>query len=319
MQRFSGIPYAQAPYYRFPIAESCMYVLFILCFLHAIKQGIRNISYLLGGLLFGLMLEYVNVISNMGYTYGKFMIMLGSSPFDIPLCIGMGWSIIMYTARIFSDSFRLPLWASAALDALLAISIDLSMDTVAYRLHMWHWNWSGSGLNPLTADWFGVPFGNFFGWLMVVFFYSSISRIMERAFLHQRRAQTLKFALVPVISVLLSQVFLFAMLKYIDVFLHDRFGITSLHRFITFLVVLVIITVWGMRRRGGAAASTPAITWLVPLWFHLFFFTWLFIGGFYRENVWLVFAATLNALLGIGVHLFGFQKKPVTNQLAATQ
>ena len=106
MPPFPGIPYAQAPSYCFPIMEVCMYLLFILCFIHAVKQGIRHISYLLGGLLFGLILEYVNVVSNMGYTYGKFMIMFGHSPFDIPLCIGIGWSIIMYTARIFSDSFR---------------------------------------------------------------------------------------------------------------------------------------------------------------------------------------------------------------------
>jgi uncharacterized membrane protein len=319
MPPFPGIPYTQAPYYCFPVSEICMYLLFILCCMHAVKQGIRHISYLMGGLLFGLILEYVNVISNMGYTYGKFMIMFGHSPFDIPLCIGIGWSIIMYTARIFSDSFRLPLWSSAALDALLAISIDLSMDTVAYRLHMWHWNWSSSGLNPLTADWFGVPFGNFFGWLMVVFFYSSIGRIMERTFGHQVKARTLKFALVPIISVLLSQVFLFAMLKYIDVFLHDRFGITSLHRFITFLIVLVVITVWGIRRRGTTQGSLPVISWLVPLWFHLFFFTWLFIGGFYRENVWLVFVAALNALEGIGIHLAGLQKKPVIKPVVITQ
>jgi uncharacterized membrane protein len=310
MPPFTGIPYTQAPYYCFPAAEICMYILFILCFVHAVKQGVRYISYLLGGLLFGVILEYVNVNSNMGYTYGKFMVMFGHPPLDIPLCIGIGWSIIMYTARIFSDSLRLPLWPSAALDALVAINIDLSMDTVAYRLHMWHWNWMGSGLNPLAADWFGVPFGNFFGWLMVVFFYSSISRIMERAFLHQMKARTLKFAVVPLISVLLSQVFLFTMLKYIDVFLHDQFGITSLHRFITFLIALIGITVWGIRRRKAGDASLPVISWLVPLWFHLFFFTWLFIGGFYRENVWLAVAATLNVLLGVGIHITGLQKKP---------
>jgi uncharacterized membrane protein len=317
MPPFPGMPYAQAPYYCFPIMELCMYILFILCLGHALKQGIRHISYLLGGLLFGLILEYVNVTSNMGYTYGKFIIMFGHSPFDIPLCIGVGWSIIMYTARIFSDSFGLPLWSAAAFDALLAISIDLSMDTVAYRLHMWHWNWSGSGLNPLTADWFGVPFGNFFGWLMVVFFYSSISRLMERVFGHQKKARTLKFALVPLISVLSSQVFLYVMLMYVDVFLHDRFGITSLQRFITFLIVLVIITVWGTRKRKAAGMSQPVISWLVPLWFHLFFFAWLFIGGFYRENVWLLVAATSNALLGIGIHVTGIQKKLVTDPLAA--
>ncbi len=318
MPPFPGMPYAQAPYYCFPIMELCTYLLFILCFAHAVKQGVRHTSYLLGGLLFGLILEYVNVISNMGYTYGKFMVMFGHSPFDIPLCIGVGWSIIMYTARLFSDSFRLPLWSAAAFDALLAISIDLSMDTVAYRLHMWHWNWNGSGFNPLTADWFGVPFGNFFGWQMVVFFYSSISRIIERIFLRQRKAGTVKFALVPVISVLLSQGLLYVMLMYVDVFLHNQFGITSLHRFVTFLIVLIVLTGWGMRRYKAIDMRLPAISWLVPLWFHLFFFTWLFMGGFYKENVWLVIAAVINVLLGIGIHLTGTQKRWIAKPLNIT-
>jgi uncharacterized membrane protein len=146
------------------------------------KRGSSHVSYLFGGVLFGLLLEYVNVISNMGYVYGKFMIMFGTAPKDIPLCIGVGWGVIMYSARLLTDRLGLSLWASVALDAILAINIDLSMDTVAYRLHMWHWNWAGTGRDPLIADWFGVPFGNFFGWLLVVFFYSSFSRLLERSF-----------------------------------------------------------------------------------------------------------------------------------------
>jgi uncharacterized membrane protein len=118
------------------------------------------------------------------------MIMLGNAPLDIPLCIGLGWGAIMYTARLFTDCYQLPLWSVAALDTLLTISIDLSMDTVAYCLHMWHWNWTTSGLDPLTADWFGIPYGNF-GWLLVVFFYSSISRLLEKKLLHKTIAKNL--------------------------------------------------------------------------------------------------------------------------------
>jgi hypothetical protein len=309
MPPFPGIPYGQAPAYCFPAMEFSMYFLFILCFVHAVKQGVRNVSYLLGGLAFGLILEYVNVISNMGYTYGKFIVMFGHAPKNIPLCIGVGWSIIMYTARLFSNAFQLPLWAAAAMDALLAISIDLSMDTVAYRLHMWHWNWAGSGLNPLTSDWFGVPFGNFFGWQMVVFFYSSISRLLEHAFLHQKMKYRFLFALVPVIAVLLSQAFLYVMLMYVDVWLHNKFGITSLHRFISFLIILIVIALRGFAKQTSQPNATPFITWLVPLWFHLFFFTWLFLGGFYQENSWLVVAATLNIVLGISFHFIGYKKQ----------
>ena len=216
----------------------------------------------------------------------------------------------MYTARLFTDRFQLPLWSAAALDALLAISVDLSMDAVAYRLHMWHWNWNGTGRNPLTADWFGVPFDNFFGWLMVVFFYSSVSRLFEE-FLLRKKARAVKFALVPLVSVILSQVFLYVMIVYVDVFLEDNFGITPLHRFITFLIVLIIVAAWGKRRRKAAQAALPVITWLVPIWFHFFFFAWLFIGGFYRENVWLVITATVNILLAASVHILSLQKRPL--------
>jgi uncharacterized membrane protein len=292
MPPFTEIPYGPAPAICFPLTEFCMYFLFVLCVIHAVKHGVRHISCLLGGLLFGLILEYVNVISNMGYTYGKFLVMFGSSPFDIPLCIGIGWSVIMYTARIFSDRLGLSLWSAVALDALLAISIDLSMDAVAYRLHMWHWDWRGTGLNPLRADWFGVPFGNFFGWLLVVFFYSSTSRIFERLFLQQEKVRTLKLAFVPLLSVLLSQVLLYVMLVYVDHFLSVQFGITALQRFLAFLIILIIIAINGMRKMRPAQTAQPVVAWLVPLWFHLFFFTWLFLGGFYKENSWLVVAAS---------------------------
>lgn len=317
MPPFPGIPYGQAPWYCLPLAELCMYILFVLCFIHAIKKGIRNVSYLLGGLLFGLILEYVNVNSNMGYTYGKFMVMFGNSPNDIPLCIGVGWGIIMYTARLFTDGLKLPLWPSAALDTLLALSIDLSMDVVAYRLHMWHWDWSGSGLNPLTADWFGIPFGNFFGWQMVVFFYSSISRLLERAFSQQKRGLAIKLAFTPLLSVLLSQVFLYIMLVYVDAFLKDQFGISSMHRFVSFLIILVAITVWGMRKAKPVRVQLPMISWLVPIWFHLYFFAWLFIGSFYKESILLVMLGTLNVLLGIAVHLVGLQKRVMVEAVAA--
>lgn len=317
MPPYPGIPYGPAPAWCFPLTEICMYALFIFCFIHAVRYGVRNISYLLGGVVFGLILEYVNVISNMGYTYGNFMIMFGNAPLDIPLCIGIGWGIIMYSARLFSDGLKLPLWSAAALDTLLAISIDLSMDTVAYRLHMWHWNWSDTNLNPLTAQWFGIPFGNFFGWLMVVFFYSSFSRLLEKVFLRQAKARLFKLALVPVISVLLSQVFLYVMLVYIDAFLYDQFGITSLHRFITFLIVLFIVAARGIRKIKFMQTSMPYITWLVPLWFHLFFFAWLFIAGFYRENIWLIVAGSVNILIGVSIHLISLLKRTALNSVAA--
>lgn len=157
MPIYPGMPYGAAPAWCFPVFEFSMYVLFLICLAYAWKQGKRDVFYLIGGLLFGLLLEYMEVVMG-SYTYGRFMVMFGNAPMDIPLCIGVGWGIIMYTARLFTDRLQLTLWVCAALDTLLALNIDLSMDTVAYRMHMWHWNWQGTGLNPLTAQWFGIPY-----------------------------------------------------------------------------------------------------------------------------------------------------------------
>ncbi len=301
---FPGMPYVSAPDYSFPAFEVCAYILFAFCLAHAIKKGRLDVAYLIGGLCFGLLLEYVNVVANMGYTYGRFTVMLGRPPLDIPICIGIGWAVIMYSARLFTDTFGLPLWASAAMDTLLAISIDLSMDTVAYRLDMWHWNWTGTGLDPLTADWFGIPYGNFFGWLCVIFFYSAFCRLLERWLGTGGKSSILRSLLVPFLSVLLSQVFLYVTLACIDVYLRDHFGITAKNRFYAAVPMLIITLMYGWRKRISAApAAMPLVTWLVPAFSHVFFFVYLLLEGYYKENGWMLVPPLVIIAISFVLHL----------------
>jgi hypothetical protein len=304
-----GIPYGPAPAWCFPVFECSMYVLLIICLVHAAKRGMRDVMYILGGLGFGLILEYIEVISH-SYTYSPFMIMFGKTPFDIPLCIGAGWGIIMYTARLFSDSLGLSLLAAVALDTLLALNIDLSMDTVAYRLHMWHWNWSGTGLNPLKAQWFGIPFGNFIGWQTVVFCYSFFSRLFEKKILHRVKVPALKYISIALLALVCSQVVLFTTENFLYPFLHNL-GILSVHRFIANLLVLVLLAYGGWRKKQVPATRIPAVAWWVPGWFHLFFAACFFLLGFYMENKWMTMAASVNLLAGIVLHVFPLRFKQV--------
>jgi hypothetical protein len=92
---------------------------------------------------------------------------------DVPLVIGVAWGNIVYSARVFTDSTSLPPWARPVLDALLALNIDLAMDAVAIRLGMWDW---GMGLK---AQYFGVPYANFWAWFWVVFSFSSGMRLLQ--------------------------------------------------------------------------------------------------------------------------------------------
>jgi uncharacterized membrane protein (DUF485 family) len=73
------------------------------------------------------------------------------------------------------------------------------------------------------------------------------------------------------------------MLVYVDSYLYNHFGITPLHRFIPFLIILIVLTAWGIPKSKVTNEKTPVITWLVPLWFHLFFFTWLLLAVFIKR------------------------------------
>ncbi|WP_177230542.1 carotenoid biosynthesis protein [Chitinophaga sp. CF118] len=290
-----------------------MYLLFIITLFNAWKKGIGHVSYLLGGVGFGLLLEYVNVMSSAGYKYGQFMLMLGHAPDNIPVCIGTSWGIIIYTSRLISDNKGLPLWAAAAFDSLLALSIDLSMDVVAYRLHMWHWSWEDRQLPQmaLTGDWFGIPYGNFFGWLCVVFFYSLFARTLE--IIHFTKAGAIRVwkAIIPLLSILISQLILWLTLFPVSTWLKVHFNIVSKEKLIFLLVLFPIMTIAGFtKKREVTPTVLPFITWLVPVWFHLYFFAWLFIGGFSRENKLMTFLCVTNLFIVLVIHWWIHIRKP---------
>lgn len=306
MLPYPGMSYNYPPGICYPLTECCMYILFALCCIHAYKKGMGHLMYLLGGLGFGLLLEYVNVATNAGYRYGQFGLMLGIPPHNIPVCIGTGWAIIIYTSRLISDALGMPLWTAAALDALLAINIDLSMDVVAYRLHMWHWDWESRGpqYNLLTSQWFGVPYGNFYGWLCVVFFYSSFARLLERVKVKRSAAILWWKASIPFLSIMISQVTLYISLFPLSDFLR-LFGINSAHRLVALLILFIFMSIRGFSKRVSTSPSNtslPFITWLVPAWFHCYFFAWLFIGGFYKENAWMTAWSVVSLLTGFAIH-----------------
>jgi hypothetical protein len=291
------MPTGPAPAWVFPLFEIAMYGLFLLCLLHAWRKGSGNVAYLFGGLFFGVLLEYMEV-ALYSYSYGRFWIMLGRYPIDVPLCVGIGWGIIMYSARLFTDWLGLALWACAALDTLLAINIDLSMDTIACRLHMWNWNWGDPHINALTAQWFGIPYGNFVGWQTVVFCYSASSRLLGRT--KMASAVVAVFALLGSLAVLYGTECVFPLL--------NKIGITSIYRFAGFCIVFILLVTTRWRSRTVSNIEMPALAWWVPAWFHVYFFVLLWVCGFYSEQKWMTLAACINLLIGVVLHSIGLRR-----------
>jgi uncharacterized membrane protein len=146
----------------FILFEFNIYIQFALCLRHAAKHGAANLLKLFSGVVFGVLLELATIRQLNAYEYGQFLIMIA----DVPLCIGIAWSCIIYSVMEFSDGSSLPYWTRPILDALLALNIDLALDTVAIRLGFWDW---GQGLK---FQYFGVPYANFWAWFWVVSFFS---------------------------------------------------------------------------------------------------------------------------------------------------
>jgi hypothetical protein len=144
------------------IFEALAYVCLGLCAWHAWGMGPLRRARLIElgvGVFYGVSLETLTILQLHAYSYGHFLVMLG----PVPLCIGVDWGVILYSAMSFADTLTLPAWASPALVGLLGLNIDLSMDAVAIRQDMWHWN-----LLSLTSQWFGVPWANFYAWFIVL-------------------------------------------------------------------------------------------------------------------------------------------------------
>ena len=120
--------------------------------------------------MYGFLLEWLTIKQLHAYQYGHFLLIID----DTPLAIGLAWAVIIYASMGFSSQVELPQPARPIFDALLALNIDLALDTVAIRLGLWAW----TGVS-LDQQWFGVPWVNFWAWFIVVWSYSGFIRALR--------------------------------------------------------------------------------------------------------------------------------------------
>jgi len=156
------------PSYYLISMEIIVIVLLVMCLRHAWRAGPEHVLRLAAGVLFGVLLELATIWQLNAYSYGTFLLMIS----DVPLAVGIGWGIIIYSAKLFSDATNLPETIRPLLDSLMALNIDLAMDAIAIRLGMWDW---GQGLH---FQFFGVPYANFWAWFWVVVSFSASMRLL---------------------------------------------------------------------------------------------------------------------------------------------
>jgi uncharacterized membrane protein len=236
----------------FILFELIIYLQLALCLHHAWKQGTANLLRFFAGIVFGVALELATIRQLHAYQYGQFLIMI----LDVPLCIGVAWSCILYSVMEFSDGSSLPYWTRPILDALLALNIDLALDAVAIRLSFWDW---GQGLE---FHYFGVPYPNFWAWFWVVATFSFGYRLLAR------RADWTGTWLSPVLALIIGLAGVLGTNAFIV------FVVPAQYRGLAVAITLLAAFLFVITLRPSFyLRSLPALVFWVPFLMHLYLLT----------------------------------------------
>jgi Carotenoid biosynthesis protein len=273
----------------FLLVEVGVYILAIGCLRHAWIRDRSRLVGLVAGMIYGVLLEYGAIVTFHAYVYGHFLIMIFGA---VPLCIGVSWGMIIYTAMETSDRFALPWYLRPILDALLALTIDLSMDAIAIRLGFWTWGQAGA--------WFGVPLGNFYAWFIVVFGFSLLLRLGRLWSLGGPLA-LLGDVAVAILAILLSVVGLSTLLR-------PYYALIAQGAWAWLIISMLLggsalLAIWAARRtRRDQPLDLVLLS--VPLFFHVFSFGALFANGIYRQVPALIPISALMLGVGLLLHLW---------------
>jgi len=238
------------PRILFGLVEVVILVLFALSARFAYRSGGRQrLNELLSAVPFGLLLEQGDIKIFGSYAYNQgFFIKLGS----VRLAIALAWAMIITSSMFMSDRLGIPPRVAPFADAVFAILLDLSLDAIAIRQGLWHWN------IPLNAGFFGVPAGNYYGWLFVAFGFSAWTRWVRA----RRRAQSASLWLQFLVPVPAYLTLLLALVPFIV--LQQQFFGGPTGGFPPFLVALALFALLAGRsiRAGRGRLPRP---WLMPL------------------------------------------------------
>ena len=273
----------------FIIFELLTILLFIACFWHAFRQKNGKIIELVFALIFGVFLEWMTIQQLEAYQYGEFFLMLDGAP----ICIGLGWAVIIYNGMEFVKHLEMPDYARPFLVGMLALNLDLAMDAIAIRLGFWNW------VIPLDSQWFGVPWGNFWAWYIVVVSYSGF--IYWFRHIHKHRGLAWLRNTYPLFA-LLGAVVILAITNYIFA---NVFARTELVSAMSMLLIILAggVIIYVVKPGFKKDAYVDNVILAVPLTFHTFFTVYGFAGGFYATLPILGVVGLTMLAVGLGIHL----------------
>jgi hypothetical protein len=154
-------------------------------FAHAVRRSRYDAIAFVFVIVYGIVVELIDIRSIENYDYGDLLIMIGSAPDWVPLAVGVSWATIIYIAMRSSDLLGLPWTLRPLYDGAFAVWLDLVMDPVSSSsrwvftsshscgirtpalfggVGLWQWCVPAG----TTTLWLSVPISNFIGWFVVV-------------------------------------------------------------------------------------------------------------------------------------------------------
>ncbi len=271
--------------------EVCVLGVFIITLWHSTRRTPCHRAEVATAFLYALLFEELDMLFFKTYHYGEgYTLVIG----NVPIVIALAWSIIIYSGMQVTDAYHLSEFIRPFADALLAVLIDLSVDAVAIRLGYWHWK------IPLSEGWFGVPAGNLYAWMFVVFFFSLFCRIIRKLWMKNRKF----LALISVVP-FLSYAGLFTGILLIGSF-NNYFNLDENTKLLTFIAIVftfILIPLIDSRRRKELINSDiHPVIFFIRLCLHLFFIIELFYNRLYIHTPALLAVAFCALFIEIALH-----------------
>ncbi len=285
------------------IAEIFAFILFFYCVADAIKRGnnktrIFRVFELFGFIVYAGLFENIGVLGNT-YNYSlDRLVMVGV----VPLSLLMIEAVIFYSALQFAEKLKFPKWAIPIVVGFLGVLNDLTIDPPAvFDLHLvngimegrWNWTVHYDGLL------FGIPFFNFSGWFMLMFYYTmliQLGRKFHEKSGYKRNRGIAYIILAPILGVLLiiSPITRFILFLYpiFPLYLNRTAEIVML----SLIAVISIATLIKCRKRSlDVDRKDISVIWVIPLILHAFDIVLAFSLG--------ITIAFIPVLLFGGIHL----------------
>jgi hypothetical protein len=273
---------------------------------------------LFAGAVFGMLLEIGNIAMSGSYHYNEEFAL---SIAGVPLAIGLGWSVIIFSAMRISDTYAIKERNRAWMDGLCVFVLDLAIDAVAIRLGFWSWSINYS------QEWAGVPYENLIAWVFV-----GVSFSLTMRYLRQKKNNFRKifFAFLTLLSPLISYALLLVFLISLGIFLRIAYffmvdsslgsvgiippleelyhnDVSWIKGWILFLVTAGLLLAWWVNFRNSSNRIIKGELEILPLVFfvgvHLYFLTVIFLTGLAFKAPFLLIVGLMSFIFHLVYHL----------------